>query len=123
MIQAVIIREGGDIGVVGATNSDGTRDMGPMQINPWWMPLLRPMGISEHDLLYDVCTNIAVGAFILQHNYELLGDWYEAVAAYNAGPANRHVAYGYADDVFALMGRPTREQGTSETDITINYLD
>ncbi len=58
-------------------------DVGLMQINSQWFPTLSQHGI-EPTHLWDPCTSIHVGAWILANNLRR-GDFWEAVGAYNAG--------------------------------------
>jgi len=64
-------------------NTNGSEDIGLMQINSSWLPVLGRHGIKRHHL-YDLCTNVHVGAWVLAGNIARYGPTWRAVGAYNA---------------------------------------
>ncbi|EIJ75014.1 MAG: conjugal transfer protein TrbN [Leptospirillum sp. Group II 'C75'] len=44
-------------------NTDGSEDLGPMQINSRWLPLLSRYGLTRAKILGDPCTNVWAGAW------------------------------------------------------------
>jgi len=73
-------------------NADGSHDIGHMQINSRWLPVLQPYGISA-DSLFDPCINTYVGAWILARNIARLGYGWDAIGAYNAASPSKRIAY------------------------------
>jgi soluble lytic murein transglycosylase-like protein len=76
-------------------NSDGTYDLGMMQINSTW---LRPMGLDRKELLENPCYNVTTGARILKKCIDRHGYNWDAVGCYNA--ANRSARVKYSWKVF-----------------------
>lgn len=66
-------------------NSDGSQDIGLMQINSRHLPTLARFGISEQHLLTQPCTSVMVGAWILAGFIREQGYGWQAIGAYNAG--------------------------------------
>jgi soluble lytic murein transglycosylase-like protein len=77
---------------VGPKNSNGTYDMGVMQINSAWLSTLSRFGIASSDLM-GACTNIHVGAWILATNIGTHGATWKAVGAYNASSPSKQMTY------------------------------
>jgi len=80
-----------------------SEDLGMMQINTSWLPVLKPMGITREVLLNNVCQNIHVGAWILAKNIAHNGVNWTSIGAYNAGFKNANEAFRtrYARKVYA----------------------
>lgn len=64
-------------------NSDGSYDIGIMQINSRWLPFLKKYGIDEKSLWHP-CINIYVGTWILASCVAKYGYTWDAVGCYNA---------------------------------------
>lgn len=63
ILYAILIVERGEVGkATKNVNSDGTRDIGPAQVNSIHLPELRELGISEDELERNGCLNIYVQA-------------------------------------------------------------
>jgi soluble lytic murein transglycosylase-like protein len=90
-------------------NRDGSRDIGLMQINSSWLPTLASHGIAEHHL-FDACTSIQVGAWVLAGNVSRMGYTWEAVGAYNArsAPLRRAYAHKVHRELTAIAGSAQR---------------
>lgn len=101
-------------------NRDGTRDIGVMQINSWWLPRLAEYGIEERHL-FEPCTNVSVGAWILAANFGRYGYTWDAVGAYNAGTAEseriRQRREDYAHKVAAQLGLYRHTRGMRDASV------
>jgi soluble lytic murein transglycosylase-like protein len=73
-------------------NKNGSYDIGLMQINSSWFPTLRRHGVEEKHL-FDPCTSIHVGAWILARNMQRMGNSWDAVGAYNATKPDLRLKY------------------------------
>lgn len=100
------VESGLNPGAIGYNKKGGrilSEDLGMMQINTSWLPVLRPMGITRDVLLSNACQNIHVGAWILAKNIAQNGVNWTSVGAYNAGFKNANEAFRmrYARKVYA----------------------
>lgn len=73
-------------------NTNGTSDIGLMQINSAW---LKSIGANANDLLNDACLNTMTGARILRHCIDRHGYGWEAVGCYNAMSRDKKVIYAW----------------------------
>jgi len=69
-------------------NTNGSVDIGLMQINSMHLPRLKTLGVSKQLLQSDPCVSLMVGAYILNEMISRYGYSWEAVGAYNAGLAS-----------------------------------
>jgi soluble lytic murein transglycosylase-like protein len=76
------------------TNRNGSEDIGLMQINSAWLPTLRRHGITKAHL-WDACTNIKVGAWVVAQNIRALGWNWDAIGAYNARSPEKRRRYAW----------------------------
>ena len=87
-------------------NRNGSYDIGIMQINSIWLPELSRFDIVE-DHLWDMCTNVPVGAWVLSQKIAAFGYTARAIGAYNAGlrdtPTREYQRYEYAKKVYRAV--------------------
>nr|WP_322093206.1 transglycosylase SLT domain-containing protein [Paraburkholderia bannensis] len=98
LMRAIAQVESGTQTNVVNRNSNGTVDIGLMQINSSWLPRLAQVGITQQSL-YDPCTNAYVAAWILAENIRQFGPTWNAIGAYNAASPDKRLAY--AQKVYA----------------------
>jgi hypothetical protein len=90
--------EGGKLGRVSA-NTNGTVDIGPMQVNEIWLPELSrhwraPVGLSFLALRDNFCANAEAGAYILRKGLdEAHGDFWSGVGIYHSHDPAYKAAY------------------------------
>lgn len=93
VLTAVMAQEGGSAGH-SSSNSNGTHDHGPMQINSVWLANLKRQGISPDAVANNGCLNIYVGAAILKkHANEAHGNWWKAIGNYHSKTPSLRNAY------------------------------
>ncbi len=89
--------EGGKIGLE-SRNTNGTADLGPMQINTLWIPeLSQKWGVNEATarkwVRDDPCTNMGVSAWILRNHMNETGSLAKAIAHYHSRTPTHGTAY------------------------------
>ena len=98
ILDAVLSVEGGWPGLR-KYNTNGSYDMGPMQVNSSWLPELGRRGISEYAVTHDYCTNILVGAWILGRELKRVNapintpEFWKAVGNYNSRTPHFNARY------------------------------
>lgn len=80
--------EGGKVGQE-VKNTNGSHDLGPMQINTIWIPeLAEKWNVSEKTarkwVRDDACTNVGVSAWILKGHLDETGSLSRAIAHYHS---------------------------------------
>ena len=86
LILSVLAVEGGAVGLASA-NKNGTVDYGPMHINSIWLSKIRLYGYTQHQLQYDPCVNVKVGAWILSQNIANAATTWRGVGSYHSHTA------------------------------------
>ena len=105
VMLGIMKAEGGQIGQQ-VKNTNGSYDLGPMQINTVWIPeLAKSWGVNQKTAINwvrdDACTNMGVSAWILKNHLIETGNIKQAVAHYHS----RTPRYGvkYQKRVFDIM--------------------
>lgn len=104
LYSIALVESGMKPGITSRPNSDGTHDIGLMQINSNWLKTSRfkQAGITNSDLL-DACTNIHIGAWVLKEAINTKGYTWEAIGSYNAWK-NKKAQHRYATKVYTMYG-------------------
>lgn len=90
-------QEGGWIGAA-VVNSNGTHDLGPLQINSWWVPKIallvgRPQSHVRHWLQNDACFNAEAARWIFLSGLAATGDYWKAIGVYHSPTGWRQLRY------------------------------
>lgn len=84
-------------------NTNKSTDLGMMQINTIWLPTLKKYGI-EAQHLFQPCTSVFVGAWIVAQNIRSFGYNQDGIGAYNS-PRNVPIRRAYAKKVYAAYNQ------------------
>jgi hypothetical protein len=90
-------QEGGWLGAE-VRNTNGSHDLGPLQINTWWVPKIaalvgRPQPDVRVWLMHDACFNAGAARWIFLSALRATGDFWKAVGVYHSPNAWRQRRY------------------------------
>lgn len=104
LLKAIAHVESGMNPAAMGKNTNGTTDMGLMQINSSHLKRLEKLGVTPATLTSDSCQSLLIGASILADMMKVYGYSWEAVGAYNAGTRkDRHdLRMSYAQKVWRV---------------------
>jgi hypothetical protein len=90
-------QEGGWVGAE-VPNSDGSHDLGPLQVNSWWVPRLavvtgRPEAHVRYWLKQDACFNVEAARWIFLSGLAVTRDYWKAVGVYHSPTGWRQRRY------------------------------
>lgn len=97
-VLAVMQSEGGRVGQFRA-NTNGSYDLGPMQVNTVHLPELSrlyqvPAATIAQLLAYDGCFNVSVGAYLLRkRTNEAAGDFWYGIGGYHSKTPSKSKQY------------------------------
>jgi hypothetical protein len=92
IIISVLRMENGHIGDA-IRNKNGTYDYGPMQINTIWLSEIKKYGYTQHDIQYDPCANVCVGAWILSRAIADDKTLWKGVGNYHSHTIDKNMHY------------------------------
>lgn len=107
VILGVLNVESGKVGMA-QPNTNGTYDLGPMQINTIWVPELAaywrvPEKTALRWVRDDACVNVGVGAWILRKKMNESGSLVGGIAGYHSGTPS--LGASYRNKVLTAMQR------------------
>jgi len=81
-------QEGGWLGAA-ILNTNGSHDLGPLQINSWWVPRIaslvgHPVARVRHWLRTDACFNAEVARWIFLSALAQTGEYWRAIGVYHS---------------------------------------
>jgi hypothetical protein len=93
-------QEGGWIGAE-VRNTNGSHDLGPLQVNSWWVPRIaalvgRPAGDVRVWLKSDPCFNVGAARWIFLSALQTTGDFWRAVGVYHSPTSWRQRHYTWS---------------------------
>jgi hypothetical protein len=120
VLPSIAVVESGRVGAINR-NSDGSEDLGPMQVNTRWLPIIaqvthRDITETRSRLLNDACFNIsAAGAILRTYLDEAHGDLMQAIGDYHShtAPLNLNYRMQVIDAATRLFGQRAARQPSS----------
>jgi soluble lytic murein transglycosylase-like protein len=112
IIISVLNTEGGRAGRA-TSNTNGTYDYGPMQINTVWLKQLQRYGYSTEEIKDNPCTNVWAGTWILSQRTAHSHDFWYGVGSYNSYQSRPNYRYqqkvssAYYDLISYLKNQPS----------------
>ncbi len=106
VMLGIMYVEGGRVGQEVGPNTNGTYDLGLMQVNSLWVPQLVRLWHVDYATAYKSvrdggCENVYVGAWILKQSIAAAGSLYQGIAYYHS--ATRGLGEDYAEKVVVTM--------------------
>jgi hypothetical protein len=107
--------EGGWLGAE-VLNTNGSHDLGPLQVNSWWVEKLavatgRPAVDVRWWLTHDACFNVSAARWIFLSGLAVTRDYWQAVGVYHsptkwrqrlyAASVSRHLKQRFGERIFA----------------------
>jgi soluble lytic murein transglycosylase-like protein len=83
LILAIMKTEAGRVGME-SRNTNGSFDLGPMQVNTVWLTVLEEHGVTRAALRDDGCLNVWVGGWILKSGLISAKSWWRGVGRYHS---------------------------------------
>lgn len=79
-------------------NANGTHDLGPLQVNSWWVPRIatlvrRPDWRVRQWLIHDPCFNVDVARWIFLSGLAATRDYWKAIGIYHSPDGRRQRVY------------------------------
>jgi soluble lytic murein transglycosylase-like protein len=107
-LLAIMMQENGRPGMK-KRNTNGSLDLGVMQINTVWLQDKSPLKyyIDENQIAYDTCANIHVATWILAKHYGSSRDIWRAIGMYHS-PGNLGFATSYIQNVNSRLPKARR---------------
>jgi hypothetical protein len=115
LIISVLKTENGRVGLA-SKNGNNTYDYGPMQINSSWLPRLASYGYTQHDIQFDACKNVKVGAWILSQSISNESQLWRGIGDYHSH--TEHLNQQYSSIVYVKyekLEQALRTDGSSST--------